>query len=452
MLFITITKGKFLTSIKLSIGFLCCFSSLVLQSEASAELLMQSYELALQNDYEYQAAIADYQANKEEGPINRSGVLPSLRVDAERSELRDAGTETNSYSVVLQQSLFDLPAWHAYKQGKALSQRAEVELEQSKQSMILRLADAYLGALGALDSNRIAMAEENAFNEQLARSKKRYELGLAAIAEVYEAQSVADSARASTLIANANVGVSLSSLSLLTGESYTDLARLKDGFPVDKPTPLDEGDWIDLGLKENLEMKVAELTWKAAKANSRGKAAGHLPTITGSVSYDNSEINESLNSLQSNSDSDDTTVLLTLRIPLFNGGAIAASRRQAAYQKKSAEKNYRLAEKNVIRTVRSSHLNLLASIAGVEARKKIIESTAKALKSSEAGYKIGTRNLVDVLNAQRSVFQAEQNYSTALYGYITNGLTLKRNAGVLSESDLNYLDQWLNEKPVPQER
>ena len=445
MLSIIIIKEYFTARKITCLKYLCCLGLLATLNDAGAELLMQSYEQAKLNDNQYLVAVADYRANREQSSINRVGILPALSVEANRSELIDAGSETNSYSIVLQQSLFDLAAWYDYKQGKAISQRAEMELEQSKQAMILRLAQAYLGALEALDSYQITIEEEKAFNNQLARSKKRYELGLAAVAEVYEAQAVADSARASTLTEEANIGISFSELSLLTGESYKDLTRLKDNFPVIKPTPLDENQWIAIGLKQNLEMKVAELTWKAAKANSRGRAANHLPTITGSVARNYSQTNGQLNSIQNTSDGEDTQILLTLRIPLYSGGGVAANRRQAEHQKTAAEKSYRLAEKNVVRSVRISHLTLLTSIASVEARKKIIDSTVKALKSSEAGYKIGTRNLVDVLNAQRSVFQAERNYSTVFYAYILNSLTLKRNAGVLSESDLNYLDQWLSQ-------
>ena len=426
----------------------CAFATV---ADANAGLLIQSYERAKLSDYEYQVAIADYNANREQRAIDRSGILPTLGVEAQRLELVDAGTESNSYSVFLQQSLFDLSSWYTYKQGKALSERAEIELEQAKQAMILRLVQAYLGALEANDNYRIALAEEKAFIDQLARSKKRHDLGLAAIAEVYEAESVADSAKADTLTARAAIGVSFSQLALLTGESYDSLAHLKDDFPIAMPAPSGEEEWVELGLKESLEIQAAQLTLTAATANSRSRKASHLPTIVGRVSHDYSDTNGLSSSFQTIGEDEDTQILLTLEIPLFSGGGIAAARRQAAHQKTSAEKRYFLAEQNTVRLVRSSHLTLIASVASVEARKKIIDSTDKALKSSEAGFKIGTRNLVDLLNARRSVFQAERNYRAALYDYILNSLTLKLNAGVLSESDLIYLDQWLSISPTLKE-
>jgi outer membrane protein len=412
-----------------------------------AESLMQSYDSAMLNDYEYLVAVADFYADSEQGSIERAPILPSLTVEAQHQEFIDAGAEIDGYSVVLQQSLFDLSAWHNYKRGKAISKRAEAQLEFAKQDMILRLAQAYLGALEATDNYRIALAEENAFIDQLTRSKKRHEIGLAAIAEVYEAESVADSAKAATLTESADIGVTFSQLALLTGENYSELAYLKDDFPITKPTPLAENEWVELGKNESLLVKAAELTLKAAKANSRSRRADHLPTITGRVSREFSETNGLTTGFDSTSDAEDTQILLTLRVPLFSGGGVAANRRQAAHQKTSAQQSYRLAVQNAIRSVRSTHLTLMASIASVEARKKVIDSTEMALKSSEAGYKIGTRNLVDVLNAQRSVFQAERNYRAALYNYILNSLTLKQNAGVLSLADLQYLDRWLTSSP-----
>jgi outer membrane protein len=80
----------------------------------------------------------------------------------------------------------------------------------------------------------------------------------------------------------------------------------------------------------------------------------------------------------------------------------------------------------------------------VKARKQAITSAESALKATQAGYDVGTRNIVDVLVAQRTLFQAKRNFSNARYDYILSMMRLKQVAGQLSPEDVFKLSNWLN--------
>ena len=67
------------------------------------------------------------------------------------------------------------------------------------------------------------------------------------------------------------------------------------------------------------------------------------------------------------------------------------------------------------------------------------------MEANQAGYEVGTRTIVDVLNAERDVYLAEANYAQARYSYIANYLILRQAAGQLSEADLAEINGWLGE-------
>lgn len=143
-------------------------------------------------------------------------------------------------------------------------------------------------------------------------------------------------------------------------------------------------------------------------------------------------------------DQDTTSIRLDLNIPLYSGGRVSATRRQAYYQYLSTRERFLQTQRDTVQEARSNHLAVLTTAATVKARKQAITSSRSALEATQAGYDVGTRDLVDVLNAQRNLYSAQRDYFNALYSYVIATLQLKRAAGVLVAADINELDQWLD--------
>ena len=80
----------------------------------------------------------------------------------------------------------------------------------------------------------------------------------------------------------------------------------------------------------------------------------------------------------------------------------------------------------------------------MKARKQAITSATSALEATDAGYEVGTRNIVDVLISQRVLYQAQRDYANARYDYIISMLKLREVAGQLSPEHLAQLDRWLS--------
>lgn len=440
----------------------------------SANTLSEIYELALQNDPQLRAAKAQFLAGSETKNINRARLLPQISAVGQYSEDEYEGSSTQvlgqsavfgrkghtdsdakNYSITLSQPLFDLPAWFSFQQGKELSEQAKLQFSADQQSLILRSADSYFDVLRERENLETALAEEKAIKRQLEQTRERFEVGLLPITDVHEAQATYDSATVDTLEAKGALDIAFEGLTVLTGQPHEQLAGLMPDFPIKKPEPLNREDWVQFALKNNFALQAARHASEAANNNAQSKKYEHMPTITGSLSYyDNRSSSEfrgadiappnEFFSSPSETNQDGHSVGVELNIPIFTGGLVSAERRQAYQQFAQAKENHVGTRRNTIQQARSQHLQVLTNTARVMARKQAITSAESALEATQAGYEAGTRNIVDVLIAQRGLFQARRNYANARYDYIGSFLRLKEVAGQLSPKDINQLNVWLD--------
>ncbi len=194
---------------------------------SQAESLRDIYELALENDAQLKAEEAQYLARKETENLTRAALLPQVNTsysyrdrdtDTE-GEARDftqpgfpvfqalstTDTTVDGYVLSLNQALFDLPAWFSFKSGKEISKEAEATFAANQQNLIVRVVEAYLLVLRAQDNLAASQAQERAFERQLEQSQQRFEVGLIAITDVYEAQAAYDLSRVNRIVDENNV-------------------------------------------------------------------------------------------------------------------------------------------------------------------------------------------------------------------------------------------------------
>ncbi len=436
-------------------------------SASHAETLAEIYQQALQNDHKFKAARAAYEAGRENEKIGLSGLLPQINgevswQETETNELgfepgldeldmlteeavdRTTETTTSGYKVSLTQPLFDMGAWHSYQSGKLRRKVADAQLKTAQQALIIRTAEAYFDVLRAIDNFETARAEENANSHQLEQSQKRFEVGLTAITEVHETQAAYDNSLARRLLAEGNVGIKFEALEVITGQAYRSVSPLKPHFPISPPSPSNRKEWVDFATQNNFSLAAASLGAEVLRQIANQSKAAHYPKLTGNISYSDTNRDTTRGSAITDIDTDGPSFGVTLSIPLFAGGGISASRRQAANNYLEAKENYLQTQRDIIQQARSLHLTVLTDVATVKARKQAIKSNQSAVEATKAGYDVGTRDLVDVLVAQRSLYTAQSNYSDALYTYVLNTLKLKQVAGLLTEKDISELDAWLD--------
>jgi outer membrane protein len=422
---------------------------------ANANSLLDVYELALKNDAQLKADQAKYEAGIENKTIGRSGLLPQINANAHVGQnegdnnfknptaKRIDDYDTDGWEISLNQPLFDMAAWYSYKQGVKLSEQAEAQFGADQQSLIVRVAEAYFNVLRAIETLEATIAEEKALEKQLEQTKQRFEVGLTAITDVHEAQAAFDTSRASTLEARGNVSISYEALEVLTGKPEDQIAPLSSKFPVVSPVPANRADWVEFSLKNNYNLKSSKLQAEASLQNAKANKSGHLPTLDASLGYTDNTT-EGVNDGQDiNVERDGSSINLRLDVPIYSGGAVSGRSRQAYAQYTQAQELYNSTQRNVIQSARSLHLSVETDVASVQARKQAIVSGQSALEATQSGYEVGTRNLVEVLIAQRNLYQARRNYSDALFDYVIDSVKLREVAGMLTPDDVQRVDQWL---------
>jgi outer membrane protein len=427
---------------------------------ASANTLLDIYQLALENDSQLKADRAAYEAGLENRYLGRANLLPQINatgnytdnstditgsadpsLPGERSGTIDR-TQTG-WGVSLDQPLFNMSSWYTYKQGVKLSNQAEAQFGADQQNLIVRVAEAYFNVLRAVDTLEATIAEENALSHQLEQAKQRYEVGLTAITEVHEAQAAYDSALAFRLQARGNLIIAYEALGVLTGQSHDRVAPLSAEFPVVDPFPADRHEWVEFSLKNNYALKAARLRAEAFHETARASRAGHLPTVSASLAYNDTEEDGKQFGVPIDSTSDGTSVGIRLNVPLFSGGRTSSRSRQAYAEFTRAQEEFNSTQRNTIQSSRALHLSVETGVAQVQARKQAIVSSQSALEATQSGYEVGTRNLVEVLLAQRQLYQARRDYATALYDYVINTIRLREVAGMLTPGDVQEIDKWL---------
>ena len=413
-----------------------------------AENLADVYELALKNDPLLKAAEATYRAGKENRVQGIAGLLPTLSVGGSTNwneyrveeQLIDQ-YNSNSYLASLNQPIFRLDKWFQFERGTALSEAASAEFTYQQQETMIRVASAYFNVLNSIDSLNAARAEEKAIGRQKDLAKKRFDVGLAAITEVQETQAAYDLTVVSRIAREAQLDSAQESLTSIVGRDIKLLSPLIDDFEISLPDPLDRESWVSLGLENNFQLKAAKLQRDAAQASARSTASNHLPQVdlVGRVSKSTSKQGKFGGFIQNplfGVEQETRQYSIQFNLPLYAGGAISSARRQAYANYDRSKEQAIFAERSTVRDVRSNHFGVQTQVANVTARKQALASAESALEATQIGYEVGTRNTVDLLDAQKRLFQAQRDYASSRYEYIISMLRLKASVGSLSPDDL----------------
>lgn len=407
---------------------------------AAAEDLLQVYRQALDSDPVLKAAVANRDAAQEAKPQARALLLPSVGINADQSRSSVSGQtdlNTHTYALSVQQPLYNRGNLVQQRLADAVIGQSDVDLRNTENTLILRVSQGYFGVLAALDDLTYATAEKNAFARQLEQANRRFEVGLATITDVYDAQARFDAAVSQEIAATNTLADARESLRQLTGQEYARLNLLSEKMPLTLPKPTDPEAWVRMALDNNLQLLSAGFTVEQARQNIQLQKAGHYPTLNlqaVSADFDTDLISGTRNE-----------VSLQLAIPLYTGGAVSSRSRQAAYTYEASRQSLENLQRDTIRTVRNAYRGQETAISQIKALDQTRVSTRSALEANQAGYEVGTRTIVDVLDAERNVYLAARNYAAARYSYIANYLVLRQSAGQLSEADVAEINGWLGE-------
>jgi outer membrane protein len=369
--------------------------------------------------------------------------------------------ESSSWGVQLRQSIFNWGQLAQLRQAGKIAAQADADYGSAQQDLALRVSTRYFDVLAAQDDVQARQASVDAISRQLEQADKRFEVGLIAITDVQEARAARDTSAADLIAAKRQLATAQELLREITDMQYAVLATPRTTMPLAVPEPADPQKWVEAAMEQNLALASSRLGADIARDNVRVAFGGHLPQLDLVVgrSHNESEDIETFSpipgrfgggSAPSLSENDtDKSISLQVTVPIWASGGTQSRVRQSSYQWQAAKQRLERVSRETERTSRDAYLGVVSEISRVQALKQALESSATALKATEAGYDVGTRTAVDVLAARQALVGAQTAYSRSRYDYMLNVLRLKQSAGILDRKALEDLNTWLEAPPPP---
>ena len=427
-------------------------ASFVLPAQA-ADLLTITRD-ALDNNAALASARSEYLGVEAGRDVARSGLLPQVNAtgnvahnqqyerQTSSQAVNGAGTDDryNSVSLTLEatQALYNEVTRREVTQAERQIDQQVYLLAATEQQLLIDTASAYFDILRAHEILEARFAQERAIGRQLEQAGEQFEVGLIAITEVEEARATFDQSRADRIAAESNLQVAFEALEQLTGQRYASIEALGDSMPVGLPEPSSRDYWIEQALELNPQVLAQQAGIEVARSGVEIARAGGLPTLQAFGNYQYSD-----NDIDGNTENSSSQVGLSANVPIYTGGRTSASIRQGTYQLESSQYDFESQRRSSIQQVRSLYTQVSNDVETVEARQQAIVSNQSALEATRAGYEVGTRNIVDVLNAEQNLYNAIANYAEARYDYVVNLLTLRQQAGRLDVEAIEEVNAWL---------
>lgn len=435
---------------------LCGLIGLLAIQPVSAIDLIGAYEKALTYDSGLAAAKATYEVQSENIDLTQSSLLPQIDAFSEARYVNNNGPFQSmpfsqySFGIELSQPLFRADAWFNYQASKSLTKAENARYNLAQQQLMLDLATAYFDVLRAYDNLSTARATVTAIERQYRQAQERFDVGLIAITAVYEARASFDASTSNRIAAENDLDIAWEQLIRLTGAFNEGIDNLRQQFPLARPAPMEPADWETIALNQNWSVQAALQELNAAEETLSSAKSGHYPTVDLTSRLSQSRTNTIGNQpsegfqLSPDATTTDRQIGIRLNIPLYSGGGTQAGVRQERARVRLIEQRLQSARRDVRLNTRSLFLTVNSNIDSASALKQTIVSRRAALKATRAGYEVGTRNIVEVLNAESNFYIALRDYANARYDYIINTLNLKLAAGTLNPQDLIGLNTWLS--------
>lgn len=370
--------------------------------------------------------------------------ISGLRLDAAGNPIGNSGRErfdTLNYGLNVVQPIFRRDNFVQYEQSRLIVSQADRQLVLDKQNLMLRVAQAYFDVLMAQDNIELIKAQKAAISRQLEQAKANFEVGTATITDVNEAQARYDLALSQEIAAINQLEIKKRTVQAIVGDMPQELATVREDLIPETPQPADMQAWVEIAEQNNLALAIQQYNYQIASREVERARAGHMPTLDAIASYRESRNNGSASGFAS--DLDDLTVGLQLEIPIYQGGAVSSRTREAAANLEKAQYDLEAVKRDAELNTRQAFLDVSSGVVQVKALEQALISSQSQLDSTNLGYEVGVRTSVDVLNAQQQFFSAKRDLLQARYNYLLSSVRLKFSTGLLTEADLEAVNQHL---------
>jgi outer membrane protein len=427
-----------------------------LSFEVFSNDLLSIYKEALDKDPEFNSKKADLAISKESLNQSRSGLLPQVRVTGgtnwnEYYQDRELQNDYNtfSYGLNISQPLFRLDKWFLNKQAKENLEAAEAQFAYQQQELIIKVTRAYFKVLSARANLEAKVATEKALRNQYDSVLERFNTGSVSRIELAEAKAALNRAESDRVQAEGNVDISFEELNSIVGRQVKLITPLNTSLDYIAPRTDVENE-VSKGLTNNYLIIEAKNRLEAADANTKSKSSNYLPKIDLNANANRRTSKQyTFDGVDSNIDlpftipteTENRIYSIQFSMPLFTSGLNNSQRRQALLQEVKSEEQLILVERGIVQQIRTLHTALRTSELNIASLKSAVASSKDALEATKLGYELNSRNLIDLLQAEKNYSESINNLSQATYGFIVTSLQYKQAIGNLVPGDVVELNK-----------
>ena len=416
--------------------------------------LQAAWDAALGYDASHSAAAYQRLAAQENIPQARAALLPqvSLNGSYQRNHPIEPDADSNNsygYSVQATQTLFDASKYADYKQGKLAAKLADAQFDLSEQQLLLNVSQAYFDVLTAYDLISASKASKTLYERQLEQAKTMFDVGAATIVDTHEAQAGLDNAQVQVLNAEQKLHLAQQKLEYYTGLNPADIERI-DGKQVNRILNRKTlAEWQQLAYLSNTNISAKHLAVEQAQAAVQKAKANRYPTVELQAAYQDQHQQVSNMGFSEKVHNKGASIGVNLSMPLYTGGALSSQVRQTQFELLQREDEFTASKRDTDLQVREQYLNVQSGLAQVNALEQLVLTNRKKLESSQLGQQVGVRSNLDVIDAQRTLAESEQQLAKARYDYLQAQLALAQAAGQLQTGEaLRQINDAIRQQPL----
>lgn len=444
-------QNKILRSLALA-GWVAWSGIAMAQNNAVMDL-RQIYQAALAQDATIRASRAAADAGRERLPQARAGLMPSVsasvgrnnnNLDTTTPNILGIPTTTNDQyfsdnkTLQLRQPLVNMQRWLQFEQAKFVVDEVEATLDRDLQNLVVRVSGSYFEALMTDEQLELVLAQKSTYTAMLDAAKKGLAAGSGTRTDIDDAQARLDMAVAQELEARQNQDLTRRQLQMLVNAPVGAVAKLNvSALKLEGPQPANLETWTTKAEQNSPEIKALQARLEAARKEVRKAQAGHLPTLDAVAQWSNSG---SENTTRINSRFENKTLGLQLNVPIFSGGYVNSTIRQAVAEQTRAEESLEALRRDLGVRVHKEYRGVSEGVMRVRALEQAARSADQMLKSTQMSMKAGSRTQLDVLNAQQQYTMALRDLAQARYIYLLSKIKLASLAGDDASASVNEVN------------
>ncbi|KIP16099.1 outer membrane efflux family protein [Burkholderia sp. MSHR3999] len=413
--------------------------------------LADAVDIALCHDPKVKTAWASIRLQAATLGEARAAYLPTVTgsVNGQHNDTRypafaSANSSVRGYSsyAALNWRLFDFGGRAANRvAANDLLAAALASYDASLQGTLEATVQAYFDALTAEAAFRARAQAARFANETQVAAQRREARGATGRSDTLQAQTAFARAQLGEERARGDVRKAIAMLVYALGmPAETQLTLPAENLVPAKQDIADLAQWLQAARERHPGLEAARLRWRAAQEKVSSVRSEGLPTLDFGVSfYQNGYPNQGVQAMRSNT----AIVGVTLTIPLFEGFSRTYKVREAQAQAEQSEAQMQDTERDILGAIVKAHADAESSLASLDTADTLLATAQTALESSRNRYEHGVADILEVLNAQSALADAQQERIRVQSEWRSARLRLMADAGVLGRASIVETDTFL---------